>query len=114
MSSAARRQTPTGIPCASPEPGDVMAESGYSGIVLDRLAKQAAEILEADQSCIFVRDHDDPTMTIVAAAHGRAEESLGKRVDAFAEHSRASQAPGAAVQLRWEGELHGALSVASE
>jgi putative nucleotidyltransferase with HDIG domain len=92
----------------------MMAGSGYDGIVLDRLAKQAAQILEAEQSCIFVRDHEDPTMTIIAAAQGPAEDSLGKRVDAIVEHSQGARAPAAAVQLRWEGELHGALSVGSE
>jgi putative nucleotidyltransferase with HDIG domain len=100
--------------CAPLEPGAAMAGSGYEGIVLDRLVKQAAQILDADQSCIFVRDHDDPDMTILAAAHGPAEDSLGKRMDAFVEHSQGARPPAVAVQLRWEGELHGALSVTSQ
>jgi HD-GYP domain-containing protein (c-di-GMP phosphodiesterase class II) len=86
---------------------------GYRAIVLDRLAKQAAAILAADQSCIFVRDHDDPTMSIIAAAKGPAEESLGKRVSTSAERFRGSRAPGGAVELRWAGGVQGALSVAS-
>jgi putative nucleotidyltransferase with HDIG domain len=114
MRAASYPETIDRARCATPEPGAAMADSGYDGILLDRLATQAAEILEAEQSCIFVRDHDDPTMTIIAAAHGPAEDSLGKRVDAFAEHSQGTRAPAAAVQLQWEGELHGALSVTSE
>jgi HD-GYP domain-containing protein (c-di-GMP phosphodiesterase class II) len=92
-------------------PGDAIAGSGYHGIVLDRLAKQAAEILAVDESCIFVRDHADPDMAIVAAAHGADEAIVGKRVPIGLEHSRARQ--GALVQLSWEGDVQGALSVGS-
>jgi putative nucleotidyltransferase with HDIG domain len=91
-----------------------MVDSGYTGIVLDRLAKQAAQLLAVDQSCIFVRDHDDPTMTIVAAAQGRAEELLGKRVHASAERCEGNPAPSAAVMLNWGGDRQGALSVGND
>jgi putative nucleotidyltransferase with HDIG domain len=91
-----------------------MADSGYSGIVLDRLAKQAAELLGVEQCCIFVRDHDDPTMTIIAAAQGPAEASLGKRVHAAAERFQGNRAPGATVTLNWGGDVRGALSVAND
>jgi hypothetical protein len=34
---------------------DMMSDSGYGGIVLDRLAKQTAGVLAVEQSCIFAR-----------------------------------------------------------
>jgi putative nucleotidyltransferase with HDIG domain len=92
---------------------DFLSDSGYGGIVLDRMAKQTAQILSADQSCIFARDQHDPGMRIVAAAHGMAEESIGKRVQRGPEGSRARGAPTAAVELRWEGEVQGTLSISS-
>jgi putative nucleotidyltransferase with HDIG domain len=97
----------------SPEHGAAMSATGYRNIVLDRLAKQAAQVLAAEQSCIFVRDHDDPTMSIIAAAQGPAEDSLGKRVHATAERFQGASTPGAAVELRWDGDVQGALSVTS-
>jgi putative nucleotidyltransferase with HDIG domain len=92
---------------------DMMNESGYGGIVLDRLATQTAEILAADQSCIFARDQRDPGVRIVAAAHGAAEDSIGKRVKVNVETAQGRRAPGTAVELRWDGEVQGALSVSS-
>jgi HD-GYP domain-containing protein (c-di-GMP phosphodiesterase class II) len=112
MSSNPHRDLVRDHAAASLEQRGSMVHSGYPGIVLDRLAKQAVEILAADQSCIFVRDHEDPTMTIIAAAQGPAEESLGKRVHATAERFQGSRGPGAAVELLWGGDVQGALSVA--
>jgi putative nucleotidyltransferase with HDIG domain len=89
--------------------GESIADSGYHGVVLDRLAKQAAAILDVDASCIFVHDHAHPDMAIVAAAHGADEAIVGKRVSVDVEQSRGQQ--GALVQLRWEGDVQGALSV---
>jgi putative nucleotidyltransferase with HDIG domain len=96
---------------APAEPGREMDSSGYVGIVLDRLARQAVEILAAGQSCIFVRDEADHRMAIIAAAHGPAEDSLGKRVHATAPHG--IRASAAAVELCWEGDVHGSLTVRS-
>jgi putative nucleotidyltransferase with HDIG domain len=93
---------------------DLMSASGYGGIVLERLARQAAEITAADQSCIFARDRDDPEMTVVAAANGRAEDSIGQRVGISTATSPGAGAHGAAVELRWGGEVQGALSVSRE
>ena len=90
----------------------LMSESGYGGIVLDRLAEQTAEILGVEQSCIFARDKSDAEMTIVAAARGDAEESIGKRLQLSAERAGSPHAP--AVELHWEGEVQGALAVRSE
>ncbi len=92
---------------------DGMNANGYGGIVLDRLAKQAAEIVAADQSCIFVSDRDDPSTMMVAAAQGPAEDEIGLRLAASAEHVRDARGSGATVQLSWEGRHQGALSVSS-
>jgi HD-GYP domain-containing protein (c-di-GMP phosphodiesterase class II) len=89
--------------------GESIACSGYHGIVLDRLAKQAAEIVDLEESCIFVRDQADPGMAIVAAAHGSDEAIVGKRVPVGVERSRARK--GTLVELRWDGDVQGALAV---
>jgi putative nucleotidyltransferase with HDIG domain len=85
------------------------ADPGYSGIVLDRLAKHALDILDVDESCIFVRDQRDPDTSIVAAARGAAEPLIGKRVPSAADHMWSHG--GAVAQLRWDGDVQGALSV---
>jgi HD-GYP domain-containing protein (c-di-GMP phosphodiesterase class II) len=89
--------------------GDSIAGSGYRGIVLDRLAKQATEILDVDESCIFVHDQEDPDTAIVAAARGADEAMVGKRVPVEVEFARGRH--GALVQLLWDGEVQGALSI---
>jgi HD-GYP domain-containing protein (c-di-GMP phosphodiesterase class II) len=93
---------------------DVMSDSGYGGIVLDRMAEQVADIFAVDESCIFARDPRDADMTIVVAAHGPTEDSIGKRLDVSAERAVGARVAGAAVELCWEGEVQGALSVSCE
>jgi hypothetical protein len=92
-----------------PRPGDSLAASGYPGIVLDRLARQAADLLDVGESCIFARDRSHPDQAIVAAAHGADEAIVGQRVPVAFENSRAQE--GTLVQLRWDGDVQGALSV---
>jgi HD-GYP domain-containing protein (c-di-GMP phosphodiesterase class II) len=86
-----------------------LIDSGYSGIALDRLARQASEILGADASRIFVRDPAGPGTTIVAAAHGEDEQHVGRRMRTSAEHT--DRRGVAAVKLRWGGAVRGALAV---
>jgi HD-GYP domain-containing protein (c-di-GMP phosphodiesterase class II) len=89
--------------------GDMVA-SGYSAIVLDRLAGQASQILAADQSWIFVRDPSDSCATIVAAVRGVDQRLVGKRLPLDAE--RLGGAAGAAVAtLEHDGEVRGSLAV---
>src|SRR3954469_18655858 len=57
-------------------------ESGYSGPVLPRLAKQVCRIAGVEWSCIFVRDRRDPRSVIAAAGHGLPWELLGTRIGA--------------------------------
>jgi putative nucleotidyltransferase with HDIG domain len=77
--------------------------------VLDRLASHAAGILDAQESCIFVRDQSDPDTSIVAAARGTAEPLIGKRVPSGAGQVWARA--GAVTQLWWAGDVQGSLSV---
>jgi HD-GYP domain-containing protein (c-di-GMP phosphodiesterase class II) len=91
---------------------DLLSDSGYGCIVLDRLAGQTAEVLGADQICIFARDRRDPAMRIVVAAHGMGPDSIGKRVQLASAVAPTRTATEGAVELRWEGELQGTLSVA--
>ncbi len=54
--------------------------TGYAGLVLDRLARQACEVVGAQQSCIMVRDPGNPGVAIAAAGYGMGEDVLGSRV----------------------------------
>src|SRR3954453_859478 len=54
--------------------------TGYAGLVLDRLARQACEVIGAEQSCIMVRDPGNPGVAIAAAGYGMGEDVLGSRV----------------------------------
>src|SRR3954464_15785871 len=57
-------------------------ESGYSGLVLERLAKQVCRIAGVEWSCIFVRDRRDPRSVIAAAGHGLPWDLVGARIGA--------------------------------
>jgi putative nucleotidyltransferase with HDIG domain len=91
--------------------GSTIADSGYAGLVLDRLAKQAMQVLDMDRSSIFVHDEGRPGMAILAAAHGPDRGLIGKRVALGSEHSPARG--GASVDLCWDGSVHGVLCVSS-
>jgi hypothetical protein len=112
-------------------------ESGYAALVLERLGKQICRIAGVEVSCIFVRDRNDPRSVIAAAGHGLPWEVMGSRfgadegpigqvlstgepvlADDFAELVRPLAAPadgctGAAVPVRWNGEVGGALAAGS-
>ena len=113
-------------------------ESGYAALVLERLAKQICRIAGVEISCIFVRDRRDPHLMISAAAHGLSWDALGCRfgsdeclvgdvlthgtpllTDDFSELVHPLEAPagagcaGAAVPVRWNGRVDGALVAGS-
>jgi putative nucleotidyltransferase with HDIG domain len=90
---------------------DGLADGGYQAIVMDRLAKQAVQILDVEESCIFARDQAHPDTAIVAAAHGEAEALVGKRVTVGLEHSRARL--GTLAELCWRGDVQGSLWLGS-
>ncbi|MEA2409910.1 MAG: hypothetical protein QOC77_471, partial [Thermoleophilaceae bacterium] len=55
-------------------------ESGYGGLVLDRLARHTCRIAAVDWSCLFVRDLRDPRLAIAAAGHGVPWDLIGTRI----------------------------------
>jgi HD domain-containing protein/GAF domain-containing protein len=58
------------------------AASGYSGIVLERLARHTCRVAGVDWSCLFVRDVRDPRLAIAAAGHGVPWDLIGTRIGA--------------------------------
>jgi GAF domain-containing protein len=58
------------------------AESGYAGLVLERLARHTCRIAGVDWSCLFVRDAGDPRLVIAAAGHGVPWDLIGTRIGA--------------------------------
>jgi len=62
-------------------PGELQ-ESGYSGLVLERLVKHVCRVADVQRACIFVRDRSDPRVLIAAAAHGTPIDLLGSRIGA--------------------------------
>jgi putative nucleotidyltransferase with HDIG domain len=110
MSTSATAQAPLhGRLERATRPRITIADGGYRGIVLDRLARQAVQILDMDESCIVALDQTDSASAIVAAAHGRDEALVGKRVMAGTERSLLRG--GAAAPLCWDGDLQGSLTV---
>ena len=101
-------------------------ESGYTSIVLDRLAKQACQIVGADGSCLVVRDRSELESGIAVAACGVDEELVGSRVKAGAELARRSSGSVPSMSagrfnrrkvtapVRWSGEVLGALRAETE
>jgi GAF domain-containing protein len=59
-----------------------LADSGYEGLVLERLARHTCRIAGVDWSCLFVRDTRDPRIAIAAAGHGVAWDLIGTRIGA--------------------------------
>jgi GAF domain-containing protein len=57
-------------------------ESGYGGLVLERLARHTCRIAGVDWSCLFVRDMRDPRLAIAAAGHGVPWDLIGTRIGA--------------------------------
>jgi diguanylate cyclase len=59
-----------------------LTESGYGGLVLERLARHTCRIAGVDWSCLFVRDARDPRLAIAAAGHGVPWDLIGTRIGA--------------------------------
>jgi GAF domain-containing protein len=57
-------------------------DSGYGGLVLERLARHTCRIAGVDWACIFVRDRRDPRLAIAAAGHGVPWDLVGTRIGA--------------------------------
>src|SRR5918999_905822 len=91
------------------------ATSRYAAIVLDRLARQACQVLESAGSTIFARDRRTPGTAIAVAACGRDTEKVGSRFPAFEGFAGTVLNPGARAPARacWRGHVNGALSADS-
>jgi HD-GYP domain-containing protein (c-di-GMP phosphodiesterase class II) len=91
------------------------ATGGYSAIVLDRLARQACQLVDSAGTTIFARDREVPGTAIAAAACGRNAAVVGSRFPAFRGFARAVVDAGvrATVPACWHGEINGALSAES-
>jgi putative methionine-R-sulfoxide reductase with GAF domain len=57
-------------------------DSGYGGLVLERLARHTCRIAGVDWACLFVRDVNDPRLVIAAAGHGVSWDLIGTRIGA--------------------------------
>jgi GAF domain-containing protein len=113
-------------------------ETGYGGLVLERLAKQVCRIAGVEWSCIFVRDRRDPRLVIAAAGHGVPWDFVGERLGSDegslsrvlsqgepilvtdyselvgpADGQGSRGCAGAAVPIQWNGHVSGALSAAT-
>ncbi|MEA2386547.1 MAG: hypothetical protein QOJ22_721 [Thermoleophilaceae bacterium] len=78
-----RADTEGRFPSGRPRLGSAaFNESGYAGLVLERLARHTCRIADIDWSCIFVRDTGDPRLTIAAAGHGVPFDLIGTRIGA--------------------------------
>lgn len=54
-------------------------EGGHRRAVLDRLAKQACQIMSVERAVVFVRDRRDPLASVVIAGHGVPDDLIGRR-----------------------------------
>src|SRR3954468_11133727 len=61
---------------------DELQESGYSGLVLERLVNHVCRVADVERAGIFVRDRSDPRVLIAAAAHGTPIDLVGSRIGA--------------------------------
>jgi HD-GYP domain-containing protein (c-di-GMP phosphodiesterase class II) len=99
--------------------------SGYAHVVLDRVVRQASEVMGTEETCIVVHDRRRPPFAIAAAAHGLDPEVVGSRLSpatralqlALRDGRTASNGDGfhptAAAPIRSGGRVNGALSVST-
>jgi HD domain-containing protein len=91
------------------------ATSGYAAIVLDRLARQACQVVESAGSAIFARDRRAPGTAIAVAGCGRRAGIVGSRFPAFRGFTGrvVDRGRDATVPAWWAGEVNGALTADS-
>src|SRR3954463_12968484 len=61
---------------------ETVVEGGYASLVLDRLARQACQLIDVEQASILVRDPGRDGEAIAVAGCGIDEDLVGSRVDA--------------------------------
>jgi HD-GYP domain-containing protein (c-di-GMP phosphodiesterase class II) len=57
----------------------VISQGGHARDVLDQLAEHACSTMEVERAAIFVRDENDPRLSLVVAGHGVADDFIGQR-----------------------------------
>jgi hypothetical protein len=89
--------------------------SGYAAIVLDRLARQACQVVECAGSTIFARDRSAPGTAIAVAGCGRHADNVGSRFPSFEGFAGPVLNAGARATMpaRWRGQVNGALAADS-
>jgi HD-GYP domain-containing protein (c-di-GMP phosphodiesterase class II) len=137
---AAAPQSPAAVAPAEPSRAAHLVETGYLGLVQDRLCTYVRILLGLERSWLLLRrDADGREDVIVAAARGGDPEQVGRRLPAEAgvmglmlrsprptvlpRGAEAEGDPGAAVArgarmvatapVTWEGTVRGALAVAT-
>ena len=135
--AAARRPGPVPAPPAPHERATHLIETGYLGLVHDRLCTYVRVLLGLERSWLLLRDPDHSDEVVVVAARGSDPEQVGWRLPAdpglMGQMLRSSRPtvlpppngstddPGASVArgvrmmatapVSWEGSVRGALAV---
>jgi HD domain len=99
---------------------DAQLPIAYTKGILDRLSRQACELLQVERACIFVRD-EDTLAPLPVAGHGIPDELSGRGLpldDAMVVRVLSKGVPvllNAAVgaPIEWDGEVRGAMTVAT-
>jgi HD-GYP domain-containing protein (c-di-GMP phosphodiesterase class II) len=137
MVTALPRPVPRAAPAGPLERASHMVDSGYLGLVHDRLCSYARVLLGVERSWLLLRDPGHSGEVVVAAARGSDPEQIGLRLPAdpgvmgqmlrarnpavLHHENGSSQDPGTEVShgvrmmatapVSWEGSVRGALAV---
>ena len=137
MASARRRPIARPAPVGPLERASRLLETGYLGLVHDRLCSYARVLLGVERSWLLLRDPGHAGEVVVAAARGSDPEQIGMRLPAdpgvmgrmlrtpgpavLDQENGSAEDPGTAVArgvrtmatapVSWEGAVHGVLAV---
>jgi HD-GYP domain-containing protein (c-di-GMP phosphodiesterase class II) len=137
MVSAPPRPLPRAAPAGPLERASRLLETGYPGLVHDRLCDYVRVMLGVERSWLLLRDPGHAGEVVVAAARGSDPEQIGLRLPAdpgvvgqllrapspavLDQENGSSQDPGTAMArgvrmmasapVSWEGSVRGALAV---
>ena len=137
MASVRRRPIARPAPVGPLERASRLLETGYLGLVHDRLCSYARVLLGVERSWLLLRDPGHAGEVVVAAARGSDPEQIGMRLPAdpgvmgrmlrtpgpavLDQENGSAEDPGTAVArgvrtmatapVSWEGAVHGVLAV---
>ena len=137
MASVRRRPIARPAPVGPLERASRLVETGYLGLVHDRLCSHARVLLGVERSWLLLRDPGHAGEVVVAAARGSDPEQIGMRLPAdpgvvgrmlrtpgpavLDQENGSEEDPGTAVArgvrmmatapVSWEGAVHGVLAV---